>query len=320
MNRLVIIFVLLLLCVTTFFIFNNKENVTQTNQATATITLENPKDSGKYFTVPAQPKRVILLNSSSLDLWLGAGGKDVVVASPNFSSPPPSLYERLGDNFVNLGKYGSISPETLLLQKPDLVVFNSSSGAEKQLEPILQKAGVPILIVNNQTLNDTYHELTLYGMLTGKPELAEKEIERIKSNIAAIEKKNIGKTKPKVVLIWGTTTSFSMLTPLSRQSEFLQLAGGINIIPQSIAQSRMVPVSLEFIAQENPDYMLFITMGNKEKIQEQIDKVLSEDSAWQTIKAVRQKNVYVLPPELFTANYGLSVDQSVEYLSNIIHP
>lgn len=320
MNRFLTIAIVIIIIVATIFVIHNNSLLQNDQENITTITIESPLGSNEYTTIPAKPKRVIFFSSSSLDLWLGAEGKDFVIACPKFNFPPPSLSERLNDDITNLGQYKDIRLEDILQQNPDLVVFNKSINSPNTLQSQLKNAGIPILIIDNHNLQDTYYELNLYGQLLDKTDVASQEIERIKINIAGIEKKNKDKVKPKVALIWATNNSFSMLTPASRQSKFLNLAGGKNIIENSDLHKELMPLSLDYIAQNNPSFIFFITMGNKEKVQEQIHKTLSLDSDWQKIKAIRDKNFYILPPELFTFNHGLSVDRSIEYMSNLMHP
>ncbi len=284
------------------------------------IIVKNGAGEGKDAVVPVRPKRVVFLNSSSLDLWLGAGGKENVAACIRFQTAPKGLYEKLGEDTEIIGEDINVSIEKVLQQKPDLVITGGTGRAQITLLENLQSMGVPVLAINNESVADTYYELSLYGQMNGQPELAKREIERIRQGISAIKQSYVGKEKPKVALVWGTPASFSLMKPNSRQGELLKLAGGENIVQDMGLSSRYIPVSLEYIAKEDPDQIFFVIMGNKDKMQSAIDKLLSESSAWQLLRAVQKKQVHILPPKLFTSHYGLSVDESVRYMNRLLYP
>lgn len=317
MSKIMFVMITCLLVFVGLFAYLNNETTSFSDQQKS-ILVKNGAGPGKDLNVPARPKRVVFLNSSSLDLWLGAGGKDTVIAYVEHKTAPEGLYEQVAGAKI-IGVNNNISPEIVLEQKPDLVVGSGIGNAQATLGTILQQANIPVLTIANNSLADTFYELQLYGQMTGHPELAEKEIARINARIKEIGQTFAGKRKPKVALIWGTPASFSLLVPNSRQGEFLSLAGGENIVKELGTSSRYVPISLEFIAKENPDYLFFINMGNRQKINDALQSLLASNSSWQLLRAVRENKVYVLPPELFTAHYGLSVDKSIEYMNKLLY-
>ena len=318
MNRIFYIGAFCFLAVLVGIAFLQKSDSTS-NKNTNTITVKNGIGNGIDAIIPLHPKRVVFLNSSSLDLWLGAGGKDKVSAYIEFNTAPQGLYEKLDKNAVAIGTTINVNIEKILEQKPDLVICGGSARGQQNISQALQSLGIPILAIDNESLEDTYYELSLYGEMNNQKAMAEKEINRIKNNIATIEKSYQDKKRPKVSLIWGTPASFSLMKPNSRQGEMLRFAGGENIVRDNSPSSRFIPVSLEYIAQEDPDYIFFIVMGDKQKIKTALDNLLSETSSWQILRAVKEKKVHVLPPELFTAHYGLSVDDSIKYMNDLLY-
>lgn len=319
MNRIMYIIILGVLIGLTIFTYN--DHLFMSGKESKTILVKNGEGPGQDAIIPAHPQRVVFLNSSSLDLWVGAGGKDMVVAYLQLQTAPEGIYDKLNKESINLGTNNNVSTELIMQQNPDLIVGSGVGGnMQSHLKTILKQAGIPLLTIANQSVADTYYEMRLYGQMTGHPELAEREINRLESNIARIANTYQGKVKPKVALIWGTTSSFALLVPNCRQGEFLALAGGQNIVKESNSSSRSVPISLEYIAQEDPDYIFFINMGDRKKIQAALDSTFNAASSWHILRAVKEGNVHVLPPELFTAHYGLSIDKAIEYMNEILYP
>ncbi len=306
-----------LLIAFTVFVFTHKESTLSFLTDKKTITIKNGSGKGFDVVVPAHPQRVVFLNSSSLDLWLGMGGRDKVIACVKLETAPEGLYEKLNSNTLMLSKNANISMEEVLKQKPDLII---GSTPQQSLRETFNKAGIPVLSIENETLEDTYYEMMLYGQMNNCPNLAAQEIKRIKTSVESLQNGFKSKTKPKVALIWGTPTSFSLMTPSSRQGHILGLAGGENILKKESSLSHFMPISLEYIAKENPDYIFFVTMGDRKKMQASIDNVLNNNSSWQLLRAVKEQRVHVLPPKLFTSYYGMYVDESVKYMNKLLYP
>lgn len=113
-----------------------------------------------------------------------------------------------------------------------------------------------------------------------------------------------------------------MATPHSLNGDFIQLAGGQNIAAKvsGYGNSNFIPISLEFVLKENPDYIFFISHGSKEKVENNLRKNLLENNAWFSIPAIRENRMQVVPSTLFSINPGSSSLDSIRYLSHIFYP
>ena len=319
MNKLVsMIIILFLLGIGIVFFINDNDN--KLSLKDEQILVKNGAGKGYDLYVPAHPKKVIFLNSSSLDLWLGAGGANRVHAYVKFPTLPERIIEKMDKNTLVIGTSLNINPEIIAKEKPDLVVANSTSKAQAVLGETLKKFNIPLLTIHNESLEDTYFELNLYGRMTGNESAAIKEIERMQNKIKIVADSYKGLTKPKAVIILGTTNSFSMLLPNSRQGNYLLLAGGENIADVSNSPDiYSLPLSLEYLAHKDPDYIFFVSMGPEEKIISALKKSLQESSAWRVLRAVKEDKVFILPTELFSSHYGLLSDEAVVHLNSILY-
>ena len=322
-GRLISIVLLVVLVIGGAAIFFAKEKpLIFSQQQEDLILVKNGAGEGKDLYIPAKPKKVVILNPSSLEIWLTLQGKDSLLGAPVFPSVDKSKYDSLGKQFVDLGRYASVSAETLLLLKPDLVIANGVPSLQNTLGEELKKAGIPMLTLPGKRLNENYYEIELFGQLIGNEELAKQEIERIKHNIELEQEYIQGKKPKRVLMVFGLSTSFSMILPNTRQDDILRLAGGENIVKDSdgIGNAKFVPISLEYAAQEDPDYVFFMNHGLRENMKIKMQETLEDNSAWNTIRAVREGRVYVLPPELYAINPGINTDYAVSYIRKILHP
>lgn len=321
MSRVIVVVIAVVLLFGAGAIFLRQDNSNVLNAQTEYITVTTSvANNVEEITIPAKPQRVVFLTASSLEMWLAVGGTDTIVGRPRSSMVPKEVMDKLSDKVEDVGLPGGVSLEKVLLLKPDLVVGVPMVAVQQQMVAPLQQAGIPFLAMPNYSIEDVYAELRMFGKLTGKEDLAEKEVQRIADNIALEAKRREGREVKKVLLIWGTPASFSMVLPNSRQGDVLRLAGGENIAHDPGTGVKFVPFSLEYAVEQNPDYVLFITHGDKDKLETQMDKTLSESSSWQTIKAVKEGRVYVLPPELFAVNPGPRIDEAVVFLSKLLYP
>ena len=71
------------------FFFLPQKGLQLSEQAEKTLLVANGAGLGKEVLVPERPKRVAFLNSSSLDLWLGAGRQPGDADQPCRPHPGP---------------------------------------------------------------------------------------------------------------------------------------------------------------------------------------------------------------------------------------
>jgi iron complex transport system substrate-binding protein len=130
-----------------------------------------------------------------------------------------------------------------------------------------------------------------------------------------------GRTRRTALLVFGTSTSFSILLPASRQGDLLAWAGGENVVEQKhgVLGGIYMPLSLEYAALKDPDHVFFVNHGRRDVMARKTEEALAVNSAWNTLRAVREGRAHVLAPELFVANPGLRTDCAVRYISDILY-
>jgi iron complex transport system substrate-binding protein len=275
--------------------------------------------AGRNIEIPKNPQRVIVLNPSNLDLYYAAGGK--VVGKPTTQALPPAVKEAVKD-IPALGTTANPDIEKMLTLKPDLIL-GVNAPPHHNLIPVLEKAGVPILLQALESYQQILDTLDLYGQLTGNPGQAEKEIARIKAQYEEVIQGIAGKRPPKVLVIWGSTESFNMATPKSFTGDLVERLGGINIAQgQDSLREKMsyVPLSMEYVAKENPEVILLITHSTEEKVVEKLREDLAKHPAWQGLNAVRNNRVSQLPYQLFAVNPGTRVGEALHILEKLLYP
>jgi iron complex transport system substrate-binding protein len=288
-------------------------------QVEKTVLLTVTDNAGRKIQVTKNPQRVIVLNPSNLDLYYAAGGK--VVGKPTTEALTPVVREAVKD-VPALGTTANPDIEQMLTLKPDLIL-GVNAPPHHNLIPILEKAGVPILLQTLENYQQILETLHLYGQLTGNPQQAENEITKIETQYQEVVQRIAGKTPPKVLVIWGSTESFNMATPNSFSGDLVKRLGGINIAQgQDSLSEKMsfVPLSMEYVAKENPEVILLITHSTDEKVVEKLRGDLAKHPAWQGLNAVRNNRVNQLPYQLFAVNPGTRVGEAFHVLEKLLYP
>ena len=305
------------LAVTGLWVFSMEEKTVE-RQNNADYKIVNI--DGTEVRLPRRPQRVAVLTTASMETWVAAGGGAQIIARPKDTMAPASTLAKVNKDAVDIGASGRVSIENVIRQNPDLVIGSAMLSVQNMIVQPLNAAKIPLLAFPNYSIDEICQEIALCGELTGNEQMAQQEIKRIKDNIEKEAQRRGNTPKKRVLLIWGTPVSFSMALPHSRQGDVLRLAGGENIAVNPGTDARFIPFSLEYAVKEDPDYVLFMTHGKREKVQSQMEKTLAESSAWQEIRAVREGRAVVLPPELFALNPGPRIDEAVVFLSRLIYP
>ena len=275
--------------------------------------------ANRTVQIPARPQKVIVLNPSNLDLYFAAGG--TVVGKPTTDALPPIVKEAF-KAVPAVGTTANPNVEQMLALRPDLVL-GVNIPPHHNLIPVLEKAGIPILLQTLESYQQILDTLLFYGELTGQSQQAAQAVSNLNSKYQEITAKRNGvKTPPKTLIVWGSTESFSMATPSSFAGDLLQRLGASNIADGQDALSakmRYVPLSMEYVAKNNPDVILLITHSSDEKVGEKFRNELAKHPAWQGLKAVKDNRVHQLPYHLFAVNPGTRVGEALEVLSQLLY-
>lgn len=284
------------------------------------VAMQTVTDStGREVEIPVHPKRVVVLNASNLDLYYYAGGGDTIVGKPTSEA----LSDEVKNGTANAKEVGVIhnpSVETILNLQPDLVI-GINVPFHQMLIPTLAKANIPVYIQSLDTYEDVLNGLAFYGKLTGHEDMAQAKIEDIKAGYEKAVAVAEGKQAPKSLMIWGTMDSFSMATSSSFPGDLLKRLHGNNIADaaDSAKENQFVPLSMEFIATQDPQIIFLVTHGDVSAVKANMDKTIGQDPLWKEISAVKNNRVYVLPYQLFAVNPGTRIDEALNILADDLY-
>ncbi|QDR78984.1 ABC transporter substrate-binding protein [Sporomusa termitida] len=315
-NRITFGMIGLLLVVSILFLLKGQAQPAD-NQAPARYQVTD--SAGRQVEIPRRPQRVIVLNASNLELFYAVGG--TVVGRPTTEALPEAVKAAVRQ-VPAIGITPNPNIEQIVALRPDLIL-GVNMPFHHNLIPVLNKAGIPILLQaleNYQQIIDTLH---FYGELTGQPEQAAAVIAGIEARYETVVKNTKNHPAPKVVIVWGSPESFHMATARSFTGDLVKRLGAVNVADagdHSGGQMGYVPLSMEYVAKQNPDKIFLITHSPDEKTNGKIRNDLVNHPAWRGLKAVATNQVHLLPYNLFAVNPGTQVGEALTVLAGFLYP
>ncbi len=269
--------------------------------------------------IPKHPQRVVILNASNLELFCAAGGAEFIVGKPTSQALSKKIQLDTKDA-AEVGVIHSPDVEKILELKPDLVV-GINVPFHHSLIPILEAANIPLYVRALDTYEDVIETLDFYGKLMNKEQKAQEQIDFVQAKYKQALSLAEGKQTPKNLIIWGSTESFNMATGQSFVGDLVNRLGGNNIADHMEGETgSFVPLSMEYIAKENPEVIFLVTHSSDEKVNQKFQNELAKHPAWQGIQAVKNGRVYTLPYELFAVNPGTQVAEAMRILAEKLYP
>lgn len=275
--------------------------------------------AGRQVEIPRRPQRVVVLNASNLELFYAAGG--TAVGRPSTEALPAEVKAAV-QSVPAVGAAPNPNIEQIIALNPDLVL-GVNMPFHHQLLPLLDKAGIPVLLQSVGNYQNILDTLRFYGDLSGQPDKAAERIAAIESRYEQLISAGKNRPAPKVVMVWGSPESFHMATDSSFNGDLVKRLGAVNVAGQynlSNAQLGYVPLNMEFIAKENPDMIFLIALSPDPKVSAKLKQDLTGHPAWSGLKAVQGNQVHMLPQHLFVVNPGTQVGEAMSILAGFLYP
>ena len=283
--------------------------VEQSAQGTCTFT-----DSlGNTVELEQPPKRVAALLGSYAETWLLAGGEVVAVTQDAYDERGLELPE----DTVNLGANQQPDLEALFAE-PDLVLLTPDLDGQMGLKDSLAAAGIPAAWFKVETFDDYLNMLKICTDLTGRSDLYQKNGLDIQSGIdAAIASVPEGEG-PTVLLLRAYSSGVRAKNSDSIAGAMLKDLGAVNIADSN--SGLLEDLQMESILAADPEFIFVTTMGaSQEAALKSLDELLHSDPAWQTLTAVKEGRVEVLPKDLFHYKPNARWGESYQMLAELMY-
>ena len=214
---------------------------------------------------------------------------------------------------------GLVNPhmETIVALRPDLVLHLAHSI---RMEQNTQTLGIPSMKVDMDTVEDILKSIQFLGVTLGVEKnatrLRKKLIDGIKSY-----KNRLKNVPPKeaLLLLGDSSDPGRDLYATGRGTflhELLEISGGINIIPESLAQYPRI--TKEFIIEKSPE--VIIEAGPKSRLSpEQIKDRMQGWKRFPSIRAVQSGQIHYIGEDYILIP-GPRLLKIIEQFSKALHP
>lgn len=285
--------------------------------------------AGKYTIVDANnrtvvvqqpPQRIVALSPSFLELLQAVDGKVVGRAATQIGQVPDFAKEA-----DEVGYIFNINIEKVVSLHPDMVI--AYKGMHERYISILESNKIPVIVLSLKTYDDVKNSLVVLGKMLRREEKGRQVAASLDAAIQQTVQK-LPKTKRTVAIIHTTNMGVTLEKDSSIAgccAKMLQLQNIVYGTTKPVAgpmgsQPDMAPYSLEDLVEKNPQVIFITSMGSKQEIENKLRSEVTDNPAWGAIEAVRNKQVFYLPDELFLLNPGLRYPEAIRLMASKLHP
>lgn len=273
-------------------------------------------DIGGVFEFEDPPERIAALSSFSLEMLMALGHTPVARFDAPSQYPPESQAVSV------IGRSYQTGPDIdhLKAQQPDLVVLHPIYA--KFAASVEEAVGAPAMVLNVKSVDEVRQKLELFGRLVGKPDAAEAmiaELELTRRRIADQTSAIAG--RPVAVSLLGREDRWYAHRGDHFMGSLLSDVGAENAATNDKADKRyrsLAPIDLGQLVEKDPDVIFLIPYGEDDaKI---IVDNFNNDPATQSLKAVKNSRVHILPDTIFTRQPGPRTDKALKTLYRHLYP
>ncbi|WP_292346553.1 MULTISPECIES: iron ABC transporter substrate-binding protein [unclassified Methanoregula] len=291
--------------------------------------------TNRTVTVPASPQKIIGVGAGDVRMLVYLQAADRIVGVdkmekgatnktalgmglPSGRDRPYSIaHPELADQ-AYIGTNAVDDPELILAQKPDIVFATWRTG--QQADALQEKTKIPVVALVSGDLGKSksqfYQSLRLMGKVLGREARAESVIAFIDGTIADLNKrtKDAQKTTAKKVYIGGVSFNGAHgLLSTEPTYPSLKMINGMNVA-SGAGTGGQVMIDKEQLLAWDPD-VIFIDESSYALVAADL-----KDPVYQSLKAVKNKQVYGLMPYNWYANNYDTVLANAYYMGKILYP
>jgi iron complex transport system substrate-binding protein len=206
--------------------------------------------TGEMVVVEEEPERIVTLNPSAAQTVWETGGREKVVGVSQFAGFLEGADSR---EVVTKGFPSQVQVEKVISLDPDLVL--APNTIENETVQKLRDAGITVYRFRLATsIEDVYEKTERIGHLVGECQSAADTVADMRERIDRVSTAVEGQDRPSVLYVMGD--QLYAPGPNTFIGKMIEAAGGHNIIAEANATRPYPQLSPEFIAQQDPDWLV----------------------------------------------------------------
>lgn len=247
----------------------------------AQITVRDGVDGTLALEKPAI--RVVSLAPHLTEVVYAAGAGEQLVGAVSYSDYPEEARA-----IPRVGSYDSVSYETLLSLKPDLVLAWHEGNGEDVVTR-LRSLGLNVYVSEPRALEDVAESLRVVGVLTGNEQVANAAASRFMQQLNTL-RETYSSREPVTVYYQIWNEPLLTLNGDHLISDVVRLCGGRNVFAD--AMPLVSRISVESVLRANPQ--VIIASGMDKARPEWLD----DWREWSAMTAVKNDQLYFIPPDI----------------------
>lgn len=271
---------------------------------------------GKQVVLQKNPKRVLPIYTTYLNVWYECGGTAV--------GRPSTASAELDPQTMKLPEVGHVTNpnmEKVFALKPDLILMRYGFAGHSRLVPMLEQANIPFLSVSYETFEDYKVVVDVFSRLNGRTDIRTDSLEAVKTGVEAVIARCKGKEPPRVLILFGSAMGITVQLSGSLVGSMIKDLHARNIaFDAKLTSDEMQIFSMERVVERDPQVILVQTMGSPEMVKGKISSDIESSPAWKTISAVKNGRVHYLPVNGFLYKPNRRFPESYAYLADLLYP
>ncbi len=280
------------------------------------------KDITGYETVlDKRPEKAAVLSGTPLNIWYDLGGKSVCTSNISGNVKLLKGYEDEIKSIPSVGAVYSVDMEAVIAHKPDLII--AQEGTQGDNAKKLREMGFKVIVTRIKGYEDVLSTYRAFGKILDSEQDAEKRINELENKRKELVSK-LPDGDTSVVILYVTSKSLAVKLDNSIAGDVSNILGLKNIasdLPPDTIGSETTPLDIEYIVQQDPDYVLVTSMiSDNDTARKTMEEQFAGSPAWKGVKAVSEGRVVYLPQEYFLFNSGPYYGEAIEYVARSIYP
>ena len=192
----------------------------------------------------------------------------------------------------------------------------------EKLLGVLDENNILALVLDMKSYDAFKRVLRTFAVLTDNDPRGEELIADMDRKIDAVVE-HLPKKNLRVAILHSTAQGLSVQLEGSIAGWIVKKFGRTNVAEGMTpleSNPDAAPYSMETLAEQNPEVIFVTSMGPIDEIKADMEAMIAENPAWQSIGAVRDGRIYFLPQDLFLLSPGLRYPEAVEMMADLIYP
>lgn len=273
---------------------------TQVDATKTTYPLTIIDDAGRTVTIAAEPKRVVSVAPSNTELLFALGKGDILVGRSEFDDYPAEAAK-----IPSVGGFFPPNYEAIVAAKPDLLLMIGGSVAER--DKLANEYKLPVLVLDAQNFEAVYKDIEMLGKVVNAQQAANKLVEQMRAEVAAVHDTVKGKAKPT---IFYESWHDPLMTAGQKTfiDDLVTLAGGTNIAADV---EGWTTYNLEQVQAKDPEF--YVT--SKEEVAS-----VGQRPGFAGLKAVKEQKVFAMDDPNIAVRPGPRLVEGLKWFAKLLHP